>query len=160
MLIDEKLIVFGNYKLKIQAIGLYESSIKFRKPISNASLCFRIIEKIREFVEEYWRVNPCGRRAAKSFLYPKTRTFQCLLYFILFKHGQSPYDGLIGFNPSFDLGVDKLTHQIVLLLEFIGVKKILYLHNFIRSLVVLKEVFEWGQVIMHIDCISVEVDAH
>lgn len=53
MLIDEKLIVFGNYKLKIQAIGLYESSIKFRKPISNASLCFRIIEKIREFVEEY-----------------------------------------------------------------------------------------------------------
>jgi hypothetical protein len=45
-------------------------------------------------------------------------------------------------------------------LELGWIEKILDLHNFTGALVILKEMLEGGEIIVHVDCIGIEVDAH
>lgn len=113
--VDEEFVVFGYYKLEVQAIGLDQSPVEFRESISDSSLCFGVLEKVRKLIEEQGRINPSRWRSAESFLDPKARTFESFFYFILFLDRQSPNDRLIRLNPRLDLGVNKLPNKIILL---------------------------------------------
>jgi hypothetical protein len=45
-------------------------------------------------------------------------------------------------------------------MKFIGVEKIFNLNYFIGSLVILEELLKRGQIVMHIHCICIEVNAY
>ena len=112
-----------------------------------------------EFSEEGWRVDP-SRWIPTEFLFdPQFGALKSLFYFIILLDCQFPDDSFVGQDMRFNFREDQFAYQIVLLYESLRLEQILQFENYAWSFIVFEEMFEWSEIVVHIDCIRVEVDA-
>lgn len=159
MLVHVELVIFGDDQREGQVVGSDEFVVEGVEADRYAVFGLDVVQEVGEFIEEHRGVDPSRRCPVQPFLHPEAGALEGSLQLILPSNRQPPNDSLVRLNPGINLRVDQLPDNIILLNKLQRIQHILNLDDLIGVLMVLEEGLEVGEVVVHIDCIGVEVYA-